>query len=229
MKRIRLISIVAVVIVFGGLAVAIFRAREPRYEGRTLTQWIKDGESAYEQFINNPNVDPLHPEIDPAWRAANHALKHMSPEAIPLLLKWVQMKDSPSTSRTIAWLDNNLSFDLIGPALNRRLIAVAGFRLLGSEARPAWPALIQLTQSTAHQVRLTAFFCLTETKPDKETLVPVLLRLIHDPNVGIQFAVSHEFFDRYPQDAEAAGVKEIFSALEKLRTSQPSTNQTIGK
>ena len=41
MKRIRLICFLVAVIVLGGLAFAIFRAREPRYEGRTLTEWIE--------------------------------------------------------------------------------------------------------------------------------------------------------------------------------------------
>ena len=40
MKRLRIISIVVAVLFPGILAIAILRAREPRYEGRTLTEWV---------------------------------------------------------------------------------------------------------------------------------------------------------------------------------------------
>ena len=68
MKRIHLISIVVAVIVLGGLAFAIFRAREPRYQGRALSEWIGDAEVTYDKFTGPQDSDPHHSEADPAWQ-----------------------------------------------------------------------------------------------------------------------------------------------------------------
>src|ERR1700730_7870815 len=101
MKRIRLIGIVVAVILLGGLAIAIYRAREPRYQGRTLSEWIRDGASALNTFRMNPTANPFHPETDPDWQAASHAVKEIGPDAIPFLLKWVEAKDSARREKLI--------------------------------------------------------------------------------------------------------------------------------
>jgi len=73
MKRIRLVSILVAVIMLGGLAIVIHRAREPRYQGRTLSQWIKNGESL---TINTANIPMLLLE-------ARKATRHGKPQAWP--------------------------------------------------------------------------------------------------------------------------------------------------
>src|SRR5581483_3177332 len=188
MKRPRLIRIVLVlVLLLGCLAIAIFRAREPRYQGRTLSEWIKAGGEARDKLWM-PHMGPTYqPDTDPDWQVASHAVKQMAPDAIPFLLRWAQANDSRLKIRLIEWLDDHPSYPYkVQHAGNRYLEAQLGFGLLGNEAKPAWPVLIKWTSSTNQQLRFTAFLCLQATKPDKGIFLPVLLRLIHDPSKKIQ-------------------------------------------
>lgn len=79
MKRLRLIIVLALVLVFGSLAVIIYRAREPRYQGRTLSEWIKQGVSAKVNFGIEGSSTNGNLETDPSWQAASHAVKQMAP------------------------------------------------------------------------------------------------------------------------------------------------------
>src|SRR5690349_4989222 len=140
MKRIRLMGVAVVVMMFGLLAMAICRTGEPRYQGRTLTEWIKIGNAAQDRFMANPDADHARPESDPGLQRARRAFKHMAPEAIPLLLSWVQAKDSPAKVRVMIFFDEHpwLLVRLLA-AEDRNDAAQLGFMLLGNEARPAWP------------------------------------------------------------------------------------------
>src|ERR1700722_1364899 len=134
MKRIRIIVMVVAVMVIGVVAIAIFRDREPRYQERTLTEWI-------EYDIKKRASDPEH-------QAAERAVKQMAPDAIPWLLRWAEKHDSSLKLKVIDFLNKHPAIHLhLKPAFEYYLIAFDGFQLLGSEAKPAWPMLIQWTSS----------------------------------------------------------------------------------
>ncbi len=226
MKRIRLITIVVAVIVLGGLAFAIFRAREPRYQGRTLTEWIHEGAIARGKFSKKPGNDPAHPINETDWQVATNAIQQMAPDAIPVLLTWAQAEDSPVEQKAIDWLDEHPTFHLrIKSAAHQRVVAIIGFSLLGNAAKPAWPVLIQWTYSTNIDRLGSALDCLQSSHANKEMLLPVLLRLIHDPDTLVRASASLRFVDWFPQEAEAAGVYKIFPELRNSSTNQPNTNQ----
>ncbi len=219
MKRLRLISIVVAVILVGGLAIAIYRDREPRYRGRILTEWIQDGEDAYVRFLSRRKDAHETLETETDWQDASRAVKQMAPDVIPVLSKWVQMKNSPPKRELIDWLNRHPIFHFqIPSAEDSHTTAYFGYMLLGSESKPAWPVLIQWTYSTDPERRFWALICLAASKPDKETLVPVLTRLIHAPDKGLQRAASDVFHVQFPQDAEAAGVYRMFPSLRDEKT-----------
>jgi hypothetical protein len=200
MNRLRLISFMVAVIVLGCLSLVIFRAREPRYQGRTLTEWI-------ESAANNPDSDPERHE-------AENAVKQMATDAIPWLLKWAQARDSLPKAKLVNWLDLHPSFHIQINGMEFYVEkAVFGFSLLGNEAKPALPILIRWTYDTDWQRRAAGMICLEATEPDKETLLPVLLRLIQDPNRQIQLAAACILRDRYSKDAETAGLYKMFPHL----------------
>jgi hypothetical protein len=226
MKRIRPIRILVVMVVLGGLAFAIFRTREPRFRDRTLTEWVRDGASALDKFRAKPNADPFHPETDPDWQAASHAVKEIGPNAIPFLLKWIEATDPPLKVKLIDWLDHHLSLHMgARTADGYHDGAQVGFWLLGNESKPAWPVLIQWTYSTDPDRRLLAFVCFAVSKPDKDTFMPVLLRLINDPDYKVQFNVSKVCAFLNPQAAEAAGVYKMYPRLQNQITNASNTNQ----
>ena len=97
---------------------------------------------------------------------------------------------------------------------------MTGFGILGSDAKPAWPALIQWTSSPDFYLRYFAFTCLSKSRPDEATFLPVLLRLIHDPDRNIQEAAARVLHNRFPKDAETAGVYKTFPELKNQPTAQ---------
>jgi hypothetical protein len=232
MRRIRLISIVVAVILLGGMAIAIFRAREPRYQGRTLTEWIERAEPASNKSWVHPSLTSLwlYDPTDPAWQAASNAVKQIGPDAVPLLLKWAQTKDSPSKSKLIAWLHAHPSLHFqFKPADEYHFRALFGFASLGNEAKPAWPALKQMIEDRDSKCRICALNCLAKSQPDQETLLPVLLRLIHDPDRHVQYNAGLIFRSRYSRDAETAGVYKIFPGWKNFLTPQTNAGVTSAK
>lgn len=149
----------------------------------------------------------------------------MAPNAIPLLLKWVQVKDSPLKLKMILWMDQHPAIpSLFKPAEEYHLMAVAGFELLETDAEPAWPVLIQLTCTSGVECRSTALACLAETMPDRGTMLLVLLRLIHDQDKHVQEQSSYILHASYPQDAEASGVYKMFPEFKSRPINRSATN-----
>ena len=209
MNRLRLV--IVLVVVLGLLAFVYFHEREPRYQGRSLSEWIGS--------VGSTQI------TDPDQQAASHALKQMAPEAIPFLLKWVEDENSPQMQKLIDWSEEHTSFHLmLNDARLDNEKAHRGFGLLGKEAKPAWPTFIQWTYSTNSGRRGLGFWCLAQASPDKDTLLPVLKRLIHDPDRGVQFSSASIFIKRYPEEAESNGVYKLLPSLKKNPTTSSVTN-----
>ena len=69
-------------------------------------------------------------------------------------------------------------------------------RYLGAQARPAIPAVIELTKHKDYEVRYSAFSCLLhDLKPGDVIMRPVLMRLTNDPDRNIRFYAEEELAD----------------------------------
>jgi hypothetical protein len=128
--------------------IAIFIAlipREPKYQGHTLSQWIK--ESA-------PHRSP-----DPQTTKAVEAMRQIGTNGLPWLIKWIGAKEpagwqlrATRAGRLPRWVRLRLLPSLFGINsynLHRRL-ALDGFLLLGSDAAPAVPDLLQIIASSSN-------------------------------------------------------------------------------
>jgi hypothetical protein len=222
MKRARLITLLFALLVLGFLAIAVFRSREPSYQGRSLTEWIGVGGSAYIRFIDRHHYDErrLLPD-DPAWQTACHAVKQMAPQAIPLLLKWAQAQDSPLKRKAAIWLNAHPSLHLhVRTSREYHALARQAFGMLENDAKSAWPTLIQLTFSPDPDRRLSAAMCLFNSRADQEKLVPVLLRLLHDPDTAVQRIAARDLHYRFSNEAETAGVYKMFPGMRGIPTEQ---------
>ncbi len=164
------------------------------------------------------------------WNDASHAVQQIGSNAIPSLLKWARAKDSPFRKVLIGWLRNHPSVHIqINDAPHYHHMALTGFNMLKEKARPAWPGLVELTYSTDPNCCFDAFLSLAQSNPDKDIILPVLLRLIHGPHKGIQPTVWAVFWELYPKDAEAAGVYNIMPWLRQTRTNEFTTNHVTAK
>jgi hypothetical protein len=213
MKRLSIVIVLVLVVVLGCSVVLFLRSREPRYQGQTLSAWLTVvGDSDAAEF-----------------QAAKDALKHMSPKAIPFLLKWLRKKDSPLNEGLAQWLDDHARIHFhIEPASDYHMRARVGFSLLGTNALSAWPVLIRWTYDPDEQVRLNALGCLMDSGADAVTAVPVLLRLINDPDGEVQL-LAGRFHESYPEQAQSAGVYAKFPYLKDYPTVHSGHNQETGE
>ena len=142
MTRPRIIALCALAICAAGLLGLLWpHQREPRYEGRSLTEWLR----LYRPFGSV--------ESSPSQEAAD-AVRHIGTNALPLLVSWIQeAKDVPPGRQRLCELVDRWGFgpptreilleSLAGPDL-RAQRATWGFRILGEAGRGATPNLARV-------------------------------------------------------------------------------------
>jgi hypothetical protein len=196
MKRLRIVILVTV-LVAGCVTLHLFHAREPRYQDRTLSQWLQ----VYERATDS------QPEKETAVRA----IKQIGSNAFPFLLKELACDDTPLEFRVKFWLRRHslISVDFIEPQEHWRR-GLECFQILKADAMGAVPGLVKLTKGDDGMARYNAWLALTRIDPKREVMLPVLLQLIHDPHTGIHLAAVEDLIFRYPEEAEKAGVGKEF-------------------
>ena len=216
-KPLRMMSIVLAVAILASVTALVVSRIEPHYEGRSLTKWLEQAQGAYAGC-----QDPEHPELEPAWQECQTAAKEMGTKSLPFLLRWTQAKDSDAKIEVIRWLNRHPSFHVEihpDPALRKHIQAMYGFNLLGTNASPALPALVEMTHDKGRDRRFWGFVSLASTRPDKEILAPVVARLLKDPDSEIKNTAAQVFFELYPEEAKRLGVCELFPEI-----CNPATN-----
>jgi HEAT repeat protein len=183
------------------LMLAIWLRLAPRHEGRTLSEWLSQ---PWDERVSDEDTAT--------------ALRAMGPRVLPTLLDWLQQRDS----RTRQWIamqaDKQTLFDLnFEGADMRRGTAVAGLRLLGTNAAsavptlakliddpelggaalsglaaigvPAWPVLLSGLTNRLPAVRSLAVVLLaSDPFIDLPGTMPVLLRMFQDDNPQVQMS-----------------------------------------
>jgi hypothetical protein len=127
MKRLSIIVILVAVLIAGWAALRSGGPKEPSYQGRTLSQWIRSKEGANE----------IH-----------HALVEMGTNTVPILVQWLKTTDSTIKIRLNRLLGKQKFFHFrFQTADDTRFIAYKGFTILRHDAIRAIPDLIRLTAS----------------------------------------------------------------------------------
>jgi len=169
------VGVVAVVALFS-------REREPRYQGRTLSQWHTLLDSLSARSLAGEHVSPAQAE------EAAQAIRRIGTNALPLLLKQLQRETSPlrNTLYNLVWklLPASISESWAVRSLftgGHDFDAASTFRILGSTAAPAVPELTSLMYSTNNvQLVYGATFCLAQI--GKEGL-PSLIAALDQPQL----------------------------------------------
>ncbi len=219
MKRLRIISIMVAVLFLGILAIAVFRAREPRYEGGTLTEWVDD-------YLRVESGDFPTREDEEAMRKCKHAIRQIGTNAIPALLKWMQATDSPMRVKLNTLLDKQSLIQFRFPdAYHCHWRGYIGFRTLRKNAVAAVPDLTKLLESPDPQQRGLAFNSICAIDHDGRNLLPVILQSLQNSQSNIRISAAVYLVENYPAEAEKADVYKMFPELRKISSNQPSTNQ----
>lgn len=190
-KRRRMAAIGAGLALLLALLVYLVWPTEPRYKGRSLSTWLDDYANPlarlYSGDFNYEGQDPqsaVGRAYAARFAASKEAVKAIGTNAIPILLKYVQAHDSGSRGILLLWLSRNPAFRLFSKSeWQQHAMAEAGFMLLGEDARPAVPSLIELTRDKRPRVRMSAMECLAfVVRTNTNEMFPLLLDFGSDPN-----------------------------------------------
>lgn len=206
MTRSRVIILLIVAILAAGLIAYLCVPKEPRYQGRTLTQWLQPATEDSRYLYTFAGERP-----DREFLSTRAAVQAMGTNAIPLLLKWSCASNSKAGAKIISWLNKHLPERfLIWDAERRHVASDMGFGLLGDKARPAWPVFVQWTYDKDPERRALGLHLLVAAKADKDITLPVLRRLIDDSYKPLREAAAYEFCYYYQKEAAAEGVYQKF-------------------
>lgn len=218
MKRFRLTALVVFVVLVGMLTFPHFQNREPSYQGRTLTQWPGNAESFRGSISDRQQL----------WSATTNAVKQIGTNAIPFLLKKLTAKDTAFEKRLKSLLQKQslIQFQLKNPWYVQRLI-VSGFEILGKDAQPATTKLIMLTKDPDQLTRFFALQCLCAIKPDKDTLMPILVHSLHDQAYPVKLMSAKLLIDHFPEEADKAGAYNVWPNALNWSTNTVPTNAPV--
>jgi hypothetical protein len=184
MKR-KLILCLALVLgvgLFSWLEIEFTKTKEPRSDGRTLTQWLETG------LPKNPfltrNILPLRSKI---------AVMEIRSNAVPTLIRMVQTREVIPQSNY---------------ARRQRDMAIMGFDVLGTSARSAGPMLAELAKDSDVCVRYAALDSFLHVETNKNFLMPVLLHACHDSNGRVQVLAGAALHFVSPNSFAKAGIDD---------------------
>lgn len=197
------VRVVALAVV-GSVVVLVFYHREPRYEGMALSEWLTTG------MNGNSGGDSTY-----GRHRVSKALVAMSPQALPILVDWLETRDSKIRSVLTELLQKQSLIEIsFGKHVSRRELAAYGFWLLGTNAAPAIPRLSFLIEdpelsdsafsalrsigmaaseelltaltNSQPNIRASAMVCLASWPfVDDPTILTELLRVLQDSDANV--------------------------------------------
>jgi len=196
---------------------------EPRYRGRSLTWWLGQYTRPFRNARSLQEIQSF--DFESMFRETSEAVKAIGTNSIPLLLRYLQARDSRYKS---GWLivAGGLRRGHAYTASEKHHIAQAGFMILQKDALPAIPALIELTHHKDSEVRFRALQSLFFIIPaDTKQLVPIIVSFAHDPDAGNRRKAADHMSLMLPllseQDVREMNVYGAFPMLERERTNHP--------
>lgn len=223
MKRLQLIGIVVVVLLLGWLAIHLSRPKEPSIGGKPLTAWLQL--YTQERSSRGHTYDAELIQTD-----AENAIHKIGTNAIPTLLKRLQVHDSKLKLKLVALLRRQrfVKFHFVD-AHEEHLLAVHGFVAIGKGGRRAAASLVNLTRDSDPDVQLSALMCLGNLNLDNGFYLPVLTRLLKDPDEGVRHVAAESISLYFPQEAERTGVYKMFPELRPSGTNTVPTKPPAAK
>ncbi len=215
-KRLRLalaVLVVAVLAVAGGLAVL---SREPEYQGRKLTDWLRELEAATDM-------------ASPQWRDSVAAIRAIGTNALPTLFRMLRGSDSAWKVQAVSLIQDTANVDLsesLAESDQRR--ARIGFQVLGATARPAIPKLAALAETAEPALADRAFLAMLEIG-GAET-IPPLLRVLTNANPPRQIMAAN-YLGQFRSQARAAVpalVESLNAGVPELRANAARALGNIG-
>jgi HEAT repeat protein len=169
----------------------MFRQREPTYNDKRLTTWLR----GYYSLEDRAEI--------------TNAVRQLGSHAIPKLLNMIARAEEPrspglskfdlwwfrhitSQSRNLSWFPQWIAYPpwLIGPAERQKdgVSALLGFRILEAKGQPAIPDLATIFESSSSpQVRDLACSALVAVDPTGHRVIPVFMRNATNSDENVRF------------------------------------------
>jgi HEAT repeat protein len=180
------LAFVAVALVGGLIIRQSLQPREPIYQGKPLSWWLRP---RYTMTIRASTAQEIEDTLKQR-EVANIVVRQIGTNAIPTLLGLLQAKDSPLKTKffDLAAKQHIINFYYI-PASEWNRAARDGFAQLGSSARNAVPALIKIANQknsgTSQLYSISALGCIG---PAAMEGVPSLLSWATNANVTLRIS-----------------------------------------
>lgn len=161
-------SFVLVTLIVVGVAVLNLFPKEPVYQGKCLSEWLRDLDGA----SGTKTVTP----------STQRALRAMGADCLPHLLAMLRAKDSRAKTIFLGWLDQQSLVQFhVTTEDDLRARGERAFDVLGAQAAPAVPELIKmLERDQRFPVRESACRVLGDLGPVAKAAAPVLIDLLND-------------------------------------------------
>jgi hypothetical protein len=227
MKRLRriilLIALFVTLLLAGLLTWNLILNREPRYQDRTLTQWLED--------YDNLSSGTLMETNDLAMlQTSTNALKQIGTNAIPFLLKKLSGRENAIEQRLKQWMgETQLNRLHLADHDRQRALGLDGFEVLGKEAVSAVPSLLLLTQEPYPGIRFAALESLRAINTESDTILSILRQTIHAVDKKAQRGSAEVLIELYPQEAEKAGVYKMYPELKPSLTKSVPINPPLAQ
>ena len=148
-----------------GLALAgwfVFHSREPRYDGKALSHWLRQLESDVES---------------PQWQASARAVREMGTNTLPWLIGPLRTSDPRWKAQTVEWFREVLNKDFSHRLVARdRQHSLMALQVLGPAARPLIPDIAAMITNANPDIADTAFGALIRIGTPE--CVPVLVHTL---------------------------------------------------
>jgi hypothetical protein len=144
--------------------------------------------------------------LGPKYLAAQTAVRAIGTNGLPSLLRMFKARDSRLSERVDKIVPHWVPICHQEASRQHRL-AEAGLRILGKDALPAAPALIELSKQGDSETRLRAIISLDSMGPSKDVLVPVLKEHLSDTDWQVQAIAATLLQRRFPEEAGTVPAK----------------------
>ena len=194
-----------------------FHSREPEYQGKKLTGWLRELEAA-------PDM------ASPKWGESVAAIRAIGTNGLPTLVTMLGGADARWKVQAVTLIQDTANVDLsesLAEADQRR--ARIGFQVLGRAARPAIPKLATLAETSDPALAERAFLAMLEIG-GPET-IPPLLKMLTNSNPARQVMAANYLGQLRSQarDAVPALVQALSGSDAELRANAARALGNIGR
>ena len=199
---------VVFVAVVGVIVWQASQQREPVYEGRTLSAWIKAYPDVF-VFMRTKGLPSFQYGTglnEVAQRNAEAAVRQAGTNAIPVFLRMLRASDSPLKVKLVALAARQHVIKIqYTPAWAWNSTGFWGFSVLGTNGQSAVPTLMRIAdENISPESESCAISALGYVGPSAKEAVPSFLRWATNANVQVRYTAIDTLYRIDPEAAKAA-------------------------